>query len=396
MKKYLYLQSKRIFRYLPGAALVVLVLLGGLLAAFTLMTGQNAQSEDNQKYKIAISGDTQDAFLQMGLTALQTFDSTSMSMEILQMEEKEAADALTQGQIAAYVVIPENFVDQAMRGENLTMRFVSTTGASGMVSMMKEEITKVVALLMLEAQKGYFGLEDGLRDQHLSTSLADDLPIQYVEQILLRDRVYRLEELGISDRLGLEGYLLCGLSVLFLMLCCLPFAPLMLRSDPALGRMLAAKGKKPWMQAVCDFAAYLLGLVLILILVLVLASIAKPDQIELGQLLQSVMPVLVLVASFSFMLYSVSSDLISGVLLQFFVTVAICFVSGCMYPVYFFPESVQKLAAWLPAGVARAQLSGYFTGSVAGWATAALWLYCAVFFAVGAACRIGSIRRKQG
>ena len=396
MKKYLYLQCKRIFRYLPGAALVVLVLLGGLLAGFSLMTGEAAQSEDNQKYKVAISGDTEDSFLQMGLTALQTFDSTRMSMEILQMDEQAAADALTRGQIVAYVVIPENFVEQAMRGENLTMRFVSTTGASGMASMMKEEITKVVALLMLEAQKGYFGLEDGLRDQNLPVSLAYDLPVEYVEQILLRDRVYSLEELGISDRLGLEGYLLCGLSVLFLMLCCLPFAPLMIRPDPALGRMLAAKGKKPWVQTLCDFAAYLAALALILLIVLVLGAVLKPDAIEFGALLSRAIPVLVLAAAFSFMLYSLSGDLISGVLLQFFVTVAMCFVSGCMYPVYFFPESVQKIAAWLPAGVARAQLSGYFTGSQPEYSAIVLWAYCAVFFAVGAAGRIGSIRRKQG
>lgn len=396
MGKYLYLQSKRIFRYLPGAACVVLVLLGILLAAFSLMMGQNAQSEENQKYKIAISGSIDDPFLQMGLTALETFDSSSMSMEIIQLEEQAAAEALKNGRIVAYVVIPEDFVEQAMRGENLTMRFVTASGATDMTAMMKQELTKAVTALMLEAQKGYFGLEDALEDQGLSNRLADDLTIRYVEHILIRDRVYRLEEMGISNRLGLENYLLCGFSVLFLMLACLSFAPRMIRHDPALGQMLAAKGKSPVMQAVCDFAAYLLGILAILLLVLGIAYFALPDKIDMAQMLLSALPAAVLIASLSFMLYGLSKDLISGVLLQFFVTAAMCFVSGCIYPVYFFPESVQKLAAWLPAGVARAQVSGYFTGSVPEHTAVTLWGYCLVFVAVGVAYRTCSIRRKQG
>ena len=51
-----------------------------------------------------------------------------------------------------------------------------------------------------------------------------------------------------------------------------------------------------------------------------------------------------------------------GVLLHFFGTLTLCFVSGCMYPVYFFPVALQKVSAYLPTGLARAQLSSCITG----------------------------------
>jgi len=56
-------------------------------------------------------------------------------------------------------------------------------------------------------------------------------------------------------------------------------------------------------------------------------------------------------------MYELASDLVSGVLLQFFGTLALCFICGCLYPITFFPDSVQKIAAFLPVGLARMQLA---------------------------------------
>ena len=92
------------------------------------------------------------------------------------------------------------------------------------------------------------------------------------------------------------------------------------------------------------------------------------------------------------MLYTLSGDLVGGVLLQFFLGVAMCFVSGCLYPVYFFPESVQHLAQYLPAGLARSHLAGYITGD---GAVLPLLGWCAVFCAVGVASRVRAVKEAR-
>jgi ABC-type uncharacterized transport system permease subunit len=71
-----------------------------------------------------------------------------------------------------------------------------------------------------------------------------------------------------------------------------------------------------------------------------------------------------------------------GVLLNFFGTLALCFVSGCMYPVYFFPVALQKLSAYLPTGLARTQLSGCLTGKTEFLPGLLLTLYGIVFLAL--------------
>lgn len=387
MKKYFQLQCKRLLRFLPGALLAAVVLLGSLLLAFRLFTQQNADQEENQKFPIAISGELDNSFLQMGLSALQSFDGSRFALDIVEMEESEAAQALAQGKISAYVVIPDGFMDKAIAsGEILPIKFCTSTGASGVVPLVKEELSGMISSLLISSQEGVFGMWDAMYNNGLQNKLPgqmDRLSIVYVDYILARDRVYSLEELGVADALGLEEYILCGLCVLLLLLICLPFAPLMIPGDPALGRLLCSKGKPAWKQAFCDFAAYAAVLCCLLCVILIGAVLCIPELMAQISSIIGIFPVVLLVAAFSFMLYSLSRDMIGGLMLQFFVTVITCFVSGCLYPVHFFPVQVQQLAQWLPTGIARTQLASCITGNAPSWTVPMLLGYSAIFVAIG-------------
>lgn len=395
MFKYLQLQCKRLLRYLPGALLAAAILAGSLYLAFFLFAQQNDAKEENQKFPFAICGQTDDSFLQMGLSTLTSFDSTRFALDILEMEEADASAALAKGEISAYVVIPEGFMEAAFAGQILPIKFYTTTGARGIVSIVKEELSSMISVLLLSSQKGVYAMWDTMIDnglRHKAGGQMDRLALVYVDYIFVRDRVYSLEELGIADALGLEDYLLCGLGVLLMMLLCLPFAPQMICTDPALGRLLCAKGKPVWLQALCDFTAYAATLLCLLLILLTGAALCLPQLEDPAALFGKCIFVLLLTAAFSFMLYSLSRDLISGIMLQFFMTVILCFVSGCLYPVYFFPVRVQQLAQWLPTGIARTMLASYITGSAPAATFPMLLCFCVVFVVIGAWARVRHIR----
>ncbi len=401
MKKYFYLQWKRFRHYLAGAVLAVLILMGGLLIAYSAMTVSLVDSGENQKVQVAVCGDVEDPMIQMGLTAITALDSSRYSLEVQILPETEAVKALGSGDIAAYLVVPEGFMYEAFRGNLLPLKMVTVSGGSNLVSIFRDEVTKMVAAIVMDAQKGVFGMMDGFNACEIpyQQKLVDGLTFQYVELILARGDAYTLEELGIADALRFSEYLLCGLAVVLLMLSCLPFAPLLIRQDDALGRMLAAKGKPLWKQSLCQLAAYLLCLVAILGFLLLLAAVGlgifAPGLLEnlpMIPIFFNAVPVLVMAAAMSYFLYGLSADLISGVLLQFFTVVALCFVSGCMYPVFFFPQSVQKLAALLPTGAARTQLAGIFSGDFPWGSFALLMGFSAVFGAAGTAVRVAATK----
>ena len=395
MVKYLQLQCKRLLRFLPGALLVAVILAGSLCLAFQLFAEQAGNQEENQRFPFAVCGETDHAFLQMGLTTLTSFDSSRYALDIVQMEESEAARALAKGDIAAYVVIPDGFMDAALYGQILPIKFYTTTAAKGIVSLVKEELSSMVCVLLLSSQKGVYGMWDAMLDNDLGYKTGgqmDRLSLIYVDYIFARDRVYSLEELGITDALGLDDYLLCGFGVLFLLLICLPFASQIIAGDPALGRLLCAKGKSVWLQAFCDFAAYALTLLCLLLVLWLVAALCIPTLENTAVLFGKVLPVLLLTAGFSFMLYSLSKDMTSGIMLYFFMTVILCFVSGCLYPVYFFPVQVQQLAQWLPTGMARTQLASYITGNAPAHTLPVLLSYSVIFIVVGMWARVRHIQ----
>ena len=398
MGRYFWMQCKRLFRYFPGALLAAVLLLGGLLAAITLLTEKAQNSDEQTPFKIAISGYTDDSFLQMGLSAIESFDSTRFSLEILQMDEAAASRALKKGEIAAYAVIPQDFVDSAFRGEVIPIKFVSTAGATGLVSIFKEEVTDVISDLLVYSQKGVIGMMDAHYENDLGSELhnhPDVMSFYYVDYVLARDRIYTLETLGFGDQPSLGEYLLCGLTVLFLLLCCLPFAPVMVHSDDSLAKMLNARGRPALQQSMLDFCAYCLGLFLLALGAVLLAGLFAPAQIPLRRLVSG-WPVILLVSAITFMLYCLCRELISAVLLQFFAGISLCFASGCLYPVYFFPVSLQKLGNLLPTGAARSLLSGSLSGTRNPGATALVFGYSLVFVAVGAALRRHRIKGVQG
>ncbi|MBE6806974.1 MAG: ABC transporter permease [Ruminococcaceae bacterium] len=378
MRNYLLLQLKRLGRFLPVALCVTALLLGGLAIAAGQIATQSEQGENNQKIRVAIAGQTDHGLIQMGFAALTSFDSTRYTMEVLTLKEAEAEAALRSGDIAAYAVIPPGFMESALKGNMMTLRFVSRADAGDLITLFKAELTEVISDLIIGSQKGVFGMELTLRENGLSQKLPgqmNKLSLEYVDYILYRDHVYTVEELGVADNLTLTDSLVCGLAVLLLLLMCLPFAPVMIRSDHALARMLHARRLSAVRQTLAEFAAYgltltaLVGVPLLVTLPLWQDRMAVTPLVALGRLL----PVLWLVAALSFLLYAISDHLIGGVLVHFFTTLALCFVSGCLYPVFFFPAGVQTLANRLPTGLARTQIAGCLTG--ADTASTALWLW---------------------
>ena len=391
-------------KYLPAAACAVLVLMGMLLAGFNLMLEQNESGEQNTKVKIALVGDTDDPFMQMGLTMLENMDSSRYTLEILSMELETARQQLSRRELNAYVVIPENFIDNALMGRVEPLEFVSHRDSSDLAAVFKKEMTGTIATMALEAQRSVYGLMDIMIENQLPDigSTTDQAALEAVRLVLARDKMYRVQEIGVAEGMNLSQTLMSGLTVLLMLLACLPFTSLLVRRDTALNRVMAAKGKPVWLQILWELVAYFVALAVLSVLVLVLCKVAgllglmpALTVAQLSRTLLYLMPALLMAATLSFMLCSFTQELISGVLLQFFVSVAMCFVSGCIYPVDFFPVQVQKLAAWLPAGVARSWVAGAWTGETSWTALGALLGYCALFVAVSLLTGRAAIRGKQ-
>jgi ABC-type multidrug transport system permease subunit len=94
----------------------------------------------------------------------------------------------------------------------------------------------------------------------------------------------------------------------------------------------------------------------------------------------SMLPVAAMLAILQFFLYELVSGTIQCILLQFSLAVFLGYLSGCFYPIQFFPESIQTLAVFLPTGAGLTYLEARLSGGPCLGSLAAVLVYFVVFF----------------
>ena len=407
MYRYLYLQLKRVCKFLPYVGLAAVILFGGLLLVLNGIVQAFSDENANTKLRIGIVGEAENSYLDMGIAALTSIDSARYAIDVEEMEESEAKAALENGIIEAYVVIPDGFVDAALDGKVMTIEYVSTVGARGLLSMFKDEVTKVIADVVLACQRGMYGIEDAFESIGVGGygKYMNKLSVSYVELVLLRSNTYAVEELGIRNQLGLEGYLFSGVCVLFFSLSVLTFGQLLIKRDISLNRLLSSRRYGACAQTLIEYLAFLIGFLTIMLLTFAVVAFGMNAlHIDLSWLMGSagwsslwgIIPALIMVTSFAFMLYSLTNNLVGGLLLQFFGSLGMCFIGGCMYPISFFPDAIRNLARYLPHSLARDAVSDFLLGNVSAECLLLLLMYAAVFLSVAVICRILRMRKANG
>ena len=390
MKKYFYLQQKRAFKLFPYVLTVTFILLLGVIIALNGMITGNADKEENQKLNVGVTGDMDNSLLRLGMGAFQALDDTQFSIQLVEYTEKDAATALKKGDVSAYIVVPEDFVEKALYGEVEPIRFVTTVESSDVVTMFKTELLSVITNMVIDCQKGTYGIGDALYaadSKNLVGKAESEISLEYFELVLNRGKVLEVEELGIVNSLSTTNYYICSLLIVFIMIMGLPFASLYCSRDTALAALLNSKGKTSFKMLCGEYLAHFISLVTVL-LVALLGFIIYSSAVDIDLFKETygcpfitLIPALMMFAAFNLLVFEIASNIISGLLGHFFLSIALVFISGCFFPLYSFPSSIQKVAQVLPVCVAREQISAFFTGESRLISTLILLGFTALFFA---------------
>ena len=353
MGKYLIIQFKRTGRLIPILLLVAALLLAGAYGAYRGLMGRWERGEVFQKVEIGVVGTQGDDLLKKAVDAVTAIDSSNLSLSFIQMSEQQAKSKLEMGEISAYLVIPDGFLNEAFGGNITPIRFVSVPGSENIFSIVKDELTGVVAEMLLMSEQGAFGLELALEaygHSDISGEAMNGLALEYAGKILSRDDVYRVEEIGQWQGISFEDNLICGLYTLFICLMTLPFASIYVQDRWDVEWVLKCRGIGVFKQTLCQFLPYFM----------VMAILCTPAFYFLSGSARQVIFGVLCITALSYLIYSITADLIGGVMLQLTVSLGLCFVCGCMYPVHFFPASIQNLSAYLPAGLVRTYMADAF------------------------------------
>lgn len=381
-------QCKRIIKILPSVLVTTVILVCGLaLLASALFQLENAQ-EKKQKVEIGLVGSTEGSYLGFGIKALQSLDSSRFAVDFQEMDsEKEAREALEKGKLSAYALIPDGFVDALVRGENMPITYVTSAGAAGIGSMVMNELVETISDLITESENGIYGAQKFLREQgreDIYWEASERLNLRFLDFILGRDLIYKIELTGVSGGLALTEYYTCSIIILFLLFWGIAATPFLIHREFYVFKLLQAKGLSAGWQILAEYGAYILLLSGSFLPVMIFAgtAAAKTEFVTLGPPLRffGMVPVILLFSAMQLVVFEWTANPVTGALIQFLCALGLGYLSGCFYPVTFFPAGVQLLAPFLPTGAAMKYSGEMMLGNTAYGDLVVMGLYGAVFF----------------
>jgi hypothetical protein len=367
--RYTSLQVKKMFRSFPAVFFMTLFLAGGIVLLAWLQLQMGGNTGDDRKIRLGIVGDMNDSYLGFGITALENMDSSRFELELVACSEEEAREALEDGDLSGYLRIPEGFVSSIVHGENKKVTYVMKGGQAGIGAALVQELSETISTLVTESQSGIYSLRDFYERQGESGSVSEDmdkLTLEYFSRILGRTNLFTMKILGDDQELSLIGYYGCSLLLCFLLLFGMNCGNLLIIEDHALGKMLRGAGVGAFPQVIGEFLAYfamfaanLTGIGVAAAALMSATGVQIPELAngeELPGMLIRILPMIILIAALQFFLYSLADSLSGGLLLQFLTMLVLSYLSGCFYPVSYFPKGLRRTAEILPTGQALEDL----------------------------------------
>ena len=370
--RYLKVQCIRAGKYYPFILVFTIILSVSILMFAGSMFRKNDNAEDKKRFEIALVGDTSGSYLDVGISTITEFDSSKYYVEFSEMEEDEAKEKLLAGKIYGYVLIPDGFLESIIYGENKPLTYVSANNPASLGPVLTNEIVQVVGKLVIQSQNGIYGLIDIANEYHVSSAQLDeaivDANIKYISAVLGRDGFYEITYAGEEIGLSYQEYYTCAFIIILIMLWGMACATMLIRQNMSLLRILKSKGYSVGTMVLGDYIPFLL-MICCNAGLLLLVGTGSVD------LFVNMLPMILMLCAMQFLLYELASNVISGVLMQLFVTILLSYASGFFYPIYSLPEFMQKVSAFLPTGIAFQYFSEILQGKTGWQFLPKVWIY---------------------
>ncbi len=378
--RYFLLHIKRMWKAFPAILATTLILAGALGILSWVQTMSASGDEQRQKITLALVGDSEDPTIGIGVSLMQEMDSSRFTCTLVDMEEDEARQALERQEIQGYLLIPEDFIQSVMYGDNDKVTFVTGTSQYTIGTLLARELADAVSTLLTETQSGIYAFQRFSKQEGATKNLDDriyDINVRYFNYILPRAELFDIDTPDSTAAISYQGYYFCSVFLLFFLFLGIPGCHLFVQSDYSLCRLLHVRGQGALWQTLSEYGACCFLLLLSYITAAVSLGVASaaldltlPEFSNFGAfdytgLFFSFGLVIPLAAGILYLLSQVVKSLISGVILIFSCVLCLGYISGCFYPLSFFPEGVQKAAVFLPTGALMEYLQDVVTGESA-------------------------------
>lgn len=373
---YTKLRLKAVLKIFPSMCIMTLLLclsLGGMLYLQSARSLSLTEGDEDATVPIGISGVSDSGTFSAAFPALLQLDSSRSEVTFLLYDtKKEAVRAIRKNEIVAAIDIPDGVVDTLLSGGLDRMTLIVPASSAGLEALIMRELAKSVSIILGSMNSASNVLSDyytasGTTDPDVITNAQTDLLLTSMQDMLHRKHMFQVRYVRSVQQLSIESFYLVSMVLLLILLIGVMCAGSFIRSDYSLARLLNLRRLGASKQIIAEYVSLVVLLVCLsaLFLPLIGAALSRmpitfsafgltPESFMKGFLafcLKS-LPVILLAAAIDLLLYELSESLITGVLLQFLVMIALAYLSGVFYTTQTMPESLKTLQPFLPTGQA--------------------------------------------
>ena len=400
MFSYFKIQFKRFIKISPVIFAVSLIFFFAVALLFWGFKSEFESDESRAEFTVGVTGDIDNKYFQIGIKAFNTMDSSSVSLELVEVDEEKAPQMLKDGKLSAYLVIPEGFVKSATKGKILPVSFVTIDSNTGLVGIVRDEITEIIGDMVKSGQKGVFATQNVLEDngyEDVAQELKIETNIAFIALALARNDLFKEVELGVSS--GLNSYVAfaCGILVLFILLSGTVYAVVLIRRDNSMSRLLISRGRGCTKQIFSEFFALTLSFYPVIAVIvsvgLYFVGNALGTDVKMFTVFLALLPAVALICAFNMLLFEISDKIVTGMLIQFFSALFLSYMSGCLLPISSLPSILQRVAMWLPTGCVRVWIEGAVAQNVSLEGLLRILAYSLILLILASMVRFMRVRR---
>ena len=365
----------------------MLVLLAGTIAfsAGKMLYGDKVMG----KISVGVVLPEDDKLAKMAVSMIASLDSVGSLCEFQYLDENEGEELLKAGKIFALMEVPEGLVQGIMDGSNIPVNVVFPRSA-GLEASVFKELTEAGTSILGTAQAGIYAADEFLRIHKMESSVAQaekDLNQIFMKYALSRSDYFRERKVSASGDVSVAVFYGISAAVFVFLLCGIPAAPMVKPYGRVMEQKLFMLGIGRWKRTAVRTVSLFLPMAVISALPYLWCVTKGYLSFHGAGIL---MWLLICLASSGWILfvYELCSSETAGILLLFFSTVVMMFLSGGIVPAVFLPEAFGNIGKWMPTAFLAEGVKWMFTGGTMMPAVKLLSMEAVVF------CLSAAVRRN--
>lgn len=351
-------------------AVLFLALLGALLLG--IFAASDAAAD--QKITVAFSAPEDTMAARLVENTFAAMQSVRSTLSITETDEATARRMVERGEAKAAILLPQQFVEHIMIGQN-TPAVLVLGDAGSTEAILLAEAGSAAAEMLQVSQCGVYAvlgqIDSYAADPADRDAAMAEINLRYIRLAMARGGMITQETVSQTGVLSTFDYLCCAALTMYLTLMGLAMSGYCARPNAGFQKRLNAC----FPHGAALSVSRLVGLMLLMAILCVPAVTALHligFPVTLG-LLAALLPAMFLCANLTMLCYLLGRTPLAGTMLLLIVSVVSTFIGGGLIPIALLPAAFSRIAPYLPtAGVIDA-VRGAAVGQAGGVVSCLVW-----------------------